>query len=384
MSACHSFQALSGVANACQILPNVVTGGQPTADQLQGLKAAGGDIVLDLRDPMEPRPVDEAALVRELGMEYVNIPVRAGSLDDATLEHILAVLRRRGRPYRLLSLRQWKPGRRRPHSVLHPGPGSGGAGCGRSGDAGGTSQCGVHGVGAGLRPPKPALPAASVGPSRNPLSDLLCWSTDAPLDSSACSAPVLSPLLPRLLPAQAQSKPHRSGQHRHAPAHPARTFFQFANGGWLKRSKIPGDLPRWGSFNELQEQNYAALQDVLTDAARNAPTDRRPELRGSSALSTAPAWIRPQSSQPESHRSHGELRSDRGHQGSPRRRNSHSRAAPAGNSGGLFIPLQPRRQEEHPHHRRGVSGRTGTCPTGTTTRNQTPPQKRFAESTSSM
>jgi protein tyrosine phosphatase (PTP) superfamily phosphohydrolase (DUF442 family) len=91
-----AFQAVSGVANACQILPTVVTGGQPTADQLKALKEAGGEIVLDLRDPMEPRPVAEAALVRELGMEYINIPVRAGSLDDTTLEQILAVLRRAG------------------------------------------------------------------------------------------------------------------------------------------------------------------------------------------------------------------------------------------------------------------------------------------------
>jgi protein tyrosine phosphatase (PTP) superfamily phosphohydrolase (DUF442 family) len=91
-----AFQALSGVANACQILPNVISGGQPTADQLKALKAAGGDIVLDLRDPMEPRPVDEPALVRELGMEYVNIPVKAGALNDATLERILAVLRSAG------------------------------------------------------------------------------------------------------------------------------------------------------------------------------------------------------------------------------------------------------------------------------------------------
>jgi protein tyrosine phosphatase (PTP) superfamily phosphohydrolase (DUF442 family) len=40
--------------------------------------------------------VDEPSLVRELGMEYVNVPVRAGSLDDATLERILAVLRQAG------------------------------------------------------------------------------------------------------------------------------------------------------------------------------------------------------------------------------------------------------------------------------------------------
>jgi protein tyrosine phosphatase (PTP) superfamily phosphohydrolase (DUF442 family) len=90
------FQALSGVANACQILPTVITGGQPNAAQLRALKDAGGKIVLDIRDPMEPRLVDEPVLVRDLGMEYVNIPVRAGSLDDATLERILAVLRGAG------------------------------------------------------------------------------------------------------------------------------------------------------------------------------------------------------------------------------------------------------------------------------------------------
>ena len=91
-----AFQALSGVANACQILPSVITGGQPNALQLRALKEAGDAVVLDVRDPMESRPVDEAALVKQLGMEYVNIPVRAGSLDDATLDRILAVLRGAG------------------------------------------------------------------------------------------------------------------------------------------------------------------------------------------------------------------------------------------------------------------------------------------------
>jgi len=91
-----AFQALSGVANACQILPNVITGGQPNALQLRALREAGGAVVLDVRDPMESRPVDEPALVKQLGMEYVNIPVRAGSLDDPTLDRILSVLRGAG------------------------------------------------------------------------------------------------------------------------------------------------------------------------------------------------------------------------------------------------------------------------------------------------
>jgi protein tyrosine phosphatase (PTP) superfamily phosphohydrolase (DUF442 family) len=88
--------AMHGVPNACQILTNVITGGQPNGAQLRALKEAGGGVVLDFRDPMEPRPIDEPAVVRELGMEYVNIPVKAGSLNDATLERILAVLRSAG------------------------------------------------------------------------------------------------------------------------------------------------------------------------------------------------------------------------------------------------------------------------------------------------
>lgn len=88
-----AFQAISGVANACQILPGLLTGGQPTEQQLRALKDASGSIVLDVRDPMEPRPVDEAGVVAQLGMEYVNIPIRAGGLDDAILDRILAVLR---------------------------------------------------------------------------------------------------------------------------------------------------------------------------------------------------------------------------------------------------------------------------------------------------
>jgi protein tyrosine phosphatase (PTP) superfamily phosphohydrolase (DUF442 family) len=91
-----AFQAVSGVANACQILPTVITGGQPNSQQLRALKDAGGGIVLDVRDPMESRPLDEPAVVRQLGMEYINIPVRAGSLDDATIDRILQVLRNAG------------------------------------------------------------------------------------------------------------------------------------------------------------------------------------------------------------------------------------------------------------------------------------------------
>ena len=89
-------QALAGVRNACQLLPTVVTGGQPAADDLAAFKAAGGQVVLDLRDPMEPRPVEEADQARTLGLEYVVVPVTPGTMTDETLDRILGVLRQAG------------------------------------------------------------------------------------------------------------------------------------------------------------------------------------------------------------------------------------------------------------------------------------------------
>lgn len=89
-------EALHGLTNACQLLPTVLTGGQPSVSHLTAFKATGGAIVLDLRDPMEPRPLDEPAVIRSLGLEYVNIPVTPGTMTDDTLDRILGVLRTAG------------------------------------------------------------------------------------------------------------------------------------------------------------------------------------------------------------------------------------------------------------------------------------------------
>ena len=94
-----------------------------------------------------------------------------------------------------------------------------------------------------------------------------------PLAVALCCAAVTSPLA-----GQGQAKPIDPANIDTTCA-PCKNFFQYANGGWLKRSTIPGDQPRWGSFNELQEQNYAALKDVLTEAAQNAPTTKDPNLQ---------------------------------------------------------------------------------------------------------
>ncbi len=90
------FEAVSGAPNACQALPNVITGGQPTAGQLADLKEAGGAVILDIRDPMEPRPFDEPAEAAALGLEYVNVPISPGATSDEKMERILQTLRGSG------------------------------------------------------------------------------------------------------------------------------------------------------------------------------------------------------------------------------------------------------------------------------------------------
>lgn len=88
-----AIDAIQGVINACQALPTVVTGGQPDPHHLQALRAAGASVILDIRDPREPRGYDEPAEVAKLGMRYVNIPVGPTPLSDELMASILDVLR---------------------------------------------------------------------------------------------------------------------------------------------------------------------------------------------------------------------------------------------------------------------------------------------------
>lgn len=90
------FEAIRGVPNANQFLPTVVTGGQPTREQLEALAKTGNVLVVDMRESMEPRGFDEPALVRELGMEYKLIPVGPHTMSDTTLDTVRATLAEAG------------------------------------------------------------------------------------------------------------------------------------------------------------------------------------------------------------------------------------------------------------------------------------------------
>ena len=56
-------------------------------------------------------------------------------------------------------------------------------------------------------------------------------------------------------------------------------FYHFANGGWIKTHPIPAAYARWGSFDELQENNQSNVLTILRSAAANGDTQANADLR---------------------------------------------------------------------------------------------------------
>ena len=90
---------------------------------------------------------------------------------------------------------------------------------------------------------------------------------------------------------QAQSEPQKSPRVGSAPppldpknmdtsVKPQDDFFLYANGGWIKRTEIPPEYSRWGSFNQLIEQNNDALHEIAEKAAKTkADPKTAPEMQ---------------------------------------------------------------------------------------------------------
>jgi putative endopeptidase len=53
---------------------------------------------------------------------------------------------------------------------------------------------------------------------------------------------------------------------------PAQDFFDYANGGWIKRNPIPAEYSSWGIGNLVQEELYKRLRTINEKAVEN-PTD---------------------------------------------------------------------------------------------------------------
>ena len=152
-------QALNGVANACQLLPTVATGGQPTKSHLTAFKAQPAVASSGPRNPMEPRPLDEPAAVKAAGLEYVNVPSDPVRTTTPRSSAFSACSGGR-RPAGVRTLRQRQPGRRRAHSLSDARPWTRRGRRGRPGHARGTPERRVDGMGPGLR----SAASFSIGP----------------------------------------------------------------------------------------------------------------------------------------------------------------------------------------------------------------------------
>lgn len=54
---------------------------------------------------------------------------------------------------------------------------------------------------------------------------------------------------------------------------PGTDFYQYANGGWMKRNPIPADKGRYGTFDELQESNNKIIRKLILDLSASEHQD---------------------------------------------------------------------------------------------------------------
>src|SRR5256884_8189336 len=85
--------AIAGVPNACEPIPGIVTGGQPASEHLAALNRAGCEVVIDIREAMEPRPFKTPAAVVQAVLDHRSIPVGHGAVGDATFARLLDAVR---------------------------------------------------------------------------------------------------------------------------------------------------------------------------------------------------------------------------------------------------------------------------------------------------
>ena len=86
------------IRNALTPLPGLLSGGQPTQQQLQEAASAGYRTIIDLRMPEEDRGFDEKAIVESLGMTYIHLPVAgADAMDRKTVQQFSDTLARAGK-----------------------------------------------------------------------------------------------------------------------------------------------------------------------------------------------------------------------------------------------------------------------------------------------
>ena len=65
---------------------------------------------------------------------------------------------------------------------------------------------------------------------------------------------------------------------------PSEDFFEYANGGWIKRNPIPGDESGWGIAYVVNEENQKRLRDISEYVSKN------PGAKGTAAQMIGDFW----------------------------------------------------------------------------------------------
>jgi predicted metalloendopeptidase len=92
---------------------------------------------------------------------------------------------------------------------------------------------------------------------------LFCASSLQAQSSPAISASSASESKPQI----EKHPPPLDPQNMDTSVKPQDDFYLYANGGWIKRNPIPPEFARWGSFNQLAEQNNDALHEIVEKAS---------------------------------------------------------------------------------------------------------------------
>jgi uncharacterized protein (TIGR01244 family) len=85
-------QQPSTIKNFFRVNEQVCTGGQPTMEELEKLKAEGVKAIINLRMPSEYNSEEEAAKAKALGLRYFHIPFNNDDPKDEAVEQFLKVM----------------------------------------------------------------------------------------------------------------------------------------------------------------------------------------------------------------------------------------------------------------------------------------------------
>ncbi|HEY2103520.1 MAG TPA: M13 family metallopeptidase [Chthoniobacterales bacterium] len=107
----------------------------------------------------------------------------------------------------------------------------------------------------------PTPPPNVVEPGKPPPADKIPPPPTSPIPQSL-GEPASPPPVPK-------EEPPFDTTNMDPSVKPSDDFFLYANGGWIKRTPIPPEYSRWGSFNQLIEKNNDALHDVAERAAKD-------------------------------------------------------------------------------------------------------------------